>query len=132
MQILEVAIILHMEKQKFKFINDKYRKNRGGTSKFLNIYCEHCGSFLLLYQKDGPGPLKRIYLDRIMAPKKLFDLQNQQEISNLICQNCKRIIAIPSVYKEERRKVYLLLAYTIIKKTGKGVYPPQVVKLERV
>jgi hypothetical protein len=119
-----------METKKFKFIKDQYRINRGGSSRFLNNYCEHCKNFILLYQKDGPGPLKRMYLDRIIAPENLSNFQNKKEIPNLICNHCKRIIAVPSIYESENRRAYALLAYMIIKKFGKGIYPPQILKLE--
>lgn len=115
--------------QKFKFKTDKYRNSRGGSSKFLNIYCEHCGTHILLYQKDGPGPLKRMYLDRIVAPQRLTDLQSANIVPNLLCRGCKRLIAIPSIYEKEKRRAYALLAYTIIKKSGAGLYPPKVTKL---
>lgn len=111
--------------EKFKTIKDKYKSARGGHSKFLNIYCEHCGTHICLYQKDGPGALKRMYMDRIRAPK---DVSSQEE--NLFCPGCKRLIAVPTIYEKEKRKAYGLLAYTIIKKPGKGIYPPEVSKLE--
>ena len=103
-----------------------YTENRGSHSQFLNIYCENCGSHLLLYQKDGPGPLKRLYLDRIVAPEELSNVQKLKEIPNLICQKCKRLIAITTIYKRENRRAYALLAYVVIKKRGKRIYPPEV------
>ncbi len=59
----------------YNFKKDRYSKARGGYSRFLNLYCAKCKSFLLLYQKDGPGILKRLYMDRIFAPVELIDLQ---------------------------------------------------------
>ena len=50
---------------KRQFVNDKYKKVRGGYSRLLEISCEKCGSVLCHYQKDGPGILKRMYFDRI-------------------------------------------------------------------
>ncbi len=44
---------------------DKFRRDRGGSSRFLTIICTICKSILAQYQKDGPGELKRMYLDRI-------------------------------------------------------------------
>lgn len=114
---------------KFTYIKDTYRENRGRRSQFLNIYCENCGTYLLLYQKDGPGPLKRLYYDRILAPESLTKLQHKKEVPQLICNTCKRLIAIPSIYERENRKVYALLAYMIIKKPGKGIYPPLIHRL---
>src|SRR3989338_8331432 len=59
-----------------KFKSDKYRKTRGGYSRFLNVLCEHCGAKILVYQKDGHGPLKRLYFDRIFAPENEATVQN--------------------------------------------------------
>lgn len=42
---------------------DQYSRARG-ASQFLNLFCAACGGFVLLYQKDGPGALLRLYLDR--------------------------------------------------------------------
>lgn len=54
-----------MKKLSFTFKNDQYRNARGGYSRFLNLSCESCGSHVALYQKDGPGELRRMYVDRI-------------------------------------------------------------------
>jgi hypothetical protein len=54
---------------KNKFINDKYKKVRGGYSRLLDITCEKCGNHVCYYQKDGPGILKRMYFDRITGLK---------------------------------------------------------------
>ena len=113
---------------RFKFIKNIYTENRGGISQYLNIYCEHCGDHLLLYQKDGPGPLKRMYFDRIIAPENLIRAIRKKEVPNLVCNSCKRLIGIPSIYYKEKRPAYALLAYTVIKKRGKGMYPPVVLK----
>ena len=45
---------------RFTLKSDKYRKARGGTAHFLNIYCVRCNAFVLLYQKDGPGQVLRL------------------------------------------------------------------------
>lgn len=106
---------------KTKFKKDKYRESRGGYSRFLNIYCHHCDSKILTYQKDGPGELKRMYLDRIVAPENLFKLQNLpiKEVPNLICGKCKYTIAIPYVYPKEKRNAFRIFVGAIIKKLTK-------------
>ena len=117
-----------MAKVKFKFKRDKYRKARDGYSKFLDIYCSNCKQYLLLYQKDGPGPLKRLYFDRIFAPKYLADLQNLnsiKEIKRLECHRCQQFIGMPIIYQKENRKSFHLEQGAFIKKVGKGVYPPE-------
>ena len=108
--------------EKFKLRKDSFRKARGGYARFIHIYCEHCGVQLLLYQKDGAGPLMRLYLDRIFAPKELVGLQeSKKEISNLVCKKCKKLIGIPGIFEKENRPVYLLLSYAFTKKLAKGI-----------
>ena len=116
----------------FLFKRDKYRYNRGDYSRFLNIYCNDCKNFILLYQKDGPGILKRLYLDRIFAPSTLKDLQNTTNINiikNLTCPKCNSLIGIPTVYIKENRYSFNLQQGSIIKKLTKGIYPPLIKKL---
>ncbi len=116
----------------FTFKKDKYRANRGNYSRFLNIYCGNCGEFILLYQKDGSGPLKRLYFDRMFAPNKLAKIQDKNKIGklpNLVCKKCKRLIGVPSIHEKDNRKVYLLLSFAVIKKMGRGIYPPQELRI---
>jgi len=61
-----------MTKSVFK--SDKYKRTRGGYSRLLDISCAKCGTHLFYYQKDGPGMLKRMYLDRIYDSKKYSQL----------------------------------------------------------
>lgn len=35
----------------------------------LLIACQKCGSAICTYQKDGPGNLRRMYIDRMSEPK---------------------------------------------------------------
>ena len=108
--------------QKFKFKSDKYRKARGGYSRFLNIYCSKCHKHIFLYQKDGPGPLKRAYKDRILAPEEI------KETKNISCPNCKSKIGTFYIYEKENREAYLLDPLSFIKKITKGIYPPEEIK----
>ncbi|NMB83917.1 hypothetical protein GYA28_01360 [Candidatus Roizmanbacteria bacterium] len=78
---------------------DKYKKARGNWSRILEIYCSHCGYKLFFYQKDGPGPLKRLYEDRIAGP------YNKNKI---VCPNCKSLIGSLMIYKKENRRAFLL------------------------
>ena len=104
-----------------KIQSDKYRKARGGYSRFLNVLCEHCDAKILVYQKDGPGPLKRLYLDRIFAPENLANFQKLliNKIPNLTCSKCKSVLAVPYIYKKEQRKAYRLFVGTVTKKITK-------------
>lgn len=109
-------------KDRLVFKNDKYRKNRGGASRWLLISCASCDSPILLYQKDGPGALKRLYLDRIFTPQNLVGLQenNLDEIPNLACKKCKATIGMPIIYKKENRLAFRLFAGAIKKKFVKA------------
>ncbi len=119
-----------MQKQKFTFIVDKYQKVRGGWSKFLNLYCVYCGYHVALYQKDGPGPLMRSYLDRILAPADLADLQHKKKVPEVHCKHCGRLLGIPGTYDVETRPAIFWLAYVLQQRVSAGVYPPKVEKIE--
>jgi ribosomal protein S27E len=97
-----------------KLKNDKYRKVRGGHSRFLRVSCESCGEFLFLYQKDGPGPLKRVYIDRIIS-LGVFNRAKQ-----LSCKSCKKVIGTFYIYPKEKRPAYRLYQDAVIKKIIKG------------
>jgi len=104
-----------------RFKSDKYRKARGGYSRFLNINCDHCGHNVLIYQKDGPGELERLYLDRIFSPDKLVKLQNLSvnKVPNLTCPKCKSLLVIPYIYPKEKRPAFRLFTGAINKKVVK-------------
>jgi phage FluMu protein Com len=107
--------------QKTNLKKDKYREARGGYSRFLEVSCHHCEKVILTYQKDGPGELKRMYFDRIIAPEHLSELQNLsiKDIPELICPKCKYILAIPYVYPKEKRNAYRLFVGAVNKKVTK-------------
>lgn len=91
------------------FKNDKYKKARGGYSRLLDISCASCGNHLCYYQKDGPGILKRMYLDRISGSDfYAFNSKNLKAIPQLLCTKCKLQIGIPIVYEKEKRPAYRL------------------------
>jgi ribosomal protein S27E len=113
----------------FSLKQDKYRKVRGGNAKFLDIYCSNCQSHLLLYQKDGPGNLLRLYLNRIFAPEALADLQHKidgskiSNLHNLTCESCGNSIGIPMVHNDGR-VAYRLRIGSFFKRVSKGMYLP--------
>lgn len=98
-----------------KFKKDKYRAKRGGSAKLVDLICTTCGSKVLLYQKDGPGWLKRTYINRIFWPPKYADLQKDKSINSvekmpkLICLKCKKVIGLPMKHKDGR------LAFALIR-----------------
>ncbi len=92
--------------------DDGYREARGGATRFLELACGDCGTVVMVYQKDGPGPLWRCYLDRIFAPPELATLQHRvshkREMSNLTCPQCGKLLGVPDVYEPENRLAYRL------------------------
>ena len=93
----------------FKFKNDSYTKRRG-TPVMLIISCATCNAHIMHYQKDGPGPLLRCYLDRIHSPKELHKRQyaefNKKSFPKLICESCSIVIGSPIIYEKENRPAY--------------------------
>ena len=104
-----------------EFKKDRYRKTRGGYSRFINIYCSKCGNFVALYQKDGPGPLKRMYLDRIFAPELIVGLDRVvlKKLTPLTCRKCEQILGVPFLYKKENRSTFRLFEGSVSKKITK-------------
>ena len=88
--------------------SDKYRKARGGFSRILVINCGNCGEQICRYQKDGPGILKRLYLDRISG--------QETESEDLICPVCNELLGVKIIYKKENRPAYRLYVGSITKK----------------
>lgn len=109
-----------MKKTEFK--NYKYKKSRGGYSRLLDISCEKCEKHICFYQKDGPGMLKRMYLDRIYDSKKYSDLQNEpfKKLPQLVCSSCDTLLGVPVVYEKEDRLAYRLFAGSVSKKISKN------------
>jgi len=107
---------------KKSFKNDKYKKARGGYSRLLKINCESCGKFVCNYQKDGPGILKRMYLDRISQSGIYSDLTNTplNKVPQLICQNCTQVLGVPMIYKKENRLAFRLYVGAVTKKIVKS------------
>ena len=115
------------KRQEYKLKHDRYMSARGGTSAFYNIYCSHCRKWILLYQKDGPGNLFRLYLDRIHAPElaRLTGSMGNKSLksSGLSCGHCGSSTGVPMVYKPENRPAFRLIPGSIVKKKSDGVLP---------
>lgn len=97
--------------------NDKYSQVRGGWSRILDIPCEGCGERVGFYQKDGPGPLKRMYVDRIIgiAPSG----------ERFVCSSCNRVLGMRTTYTKEDRLAYRLFQDSVKKKiTTKSAIKP--------
>lgn len=93
--------------------NDKFKKARGGYSRLLSISCQKCESFVCLYQKDGPGNLRRMYVDRIM--------NNTVPVGgkNFSCSK-GHLLGIKIIYEKEKRPAFRLFVDSIIKKIVKA------------
>lgn len=109
------------DKTNFSFKKDKYSTARGGYSRLLNVCCRKCENIVVVYQKDGPGSLRRLYLDRIFSPENLVGLQNKsiKDIPTLKCKKCNRVLATPYVFLKEKRKAFRLYQDAVIKRLRK-------------
>ncbi|OGN61657.1 MAG: hypothetical protein A3F40_00510 [Chlamydiae bacterium RIFCSPHIGHO2_12_FULL_27_8] len=83
-----------------KFIINEYTKSRG-EPQFLIMFSSCCREFIMIYQKDGPGPLKKCYFDRIHYPDFLKNLEK------LNCRKCQSLIGEKMIYVKENRIVFL-------------------------
>lgn len=96
-----------------KLKNDKYKKTRGGYSRLLQISCQKCGSAICLYQKDGPGNLRRMYMDRIVEPKVSLARKD------LTCSK-GHLIGVKIIYEKEKRPAFRLFVDSVSKKIVKA------------
>lgn len=71
----------------------------------LEITCAKCHKWVLDYQKDGPAPLVRMYVDRIHHPRDLqehtFSAETISSTAPLRCWNCEELLAEPIIYRRE-------------------------------
>lgn len=95
------------------FKNDKYKKSRGGYSRLLEISCQKCDGLVCNYQKDGPGNLRRMYLDRISDPKTSV---NKKDLS---CKN-GHLLGVKIIYAKESRPAFRLFVDSVKKKIIKA------------
>lgn len=75
----------------------------------LEISCAECGAIICNYQKDGPGSLKRMYLDRIT------DSQVSITSKSLECPN-GHLLGTEIIYKKENRPAFRLFVDAVRKK----------------
>ena len=88
-----------MKKRLLKIKKDKYFRKRGSYARIIKVKCAKCNNLLFLYQKDGPGWLKRCYLNRIISEKR-FSPSKKLE--------CCGVIGIPIKYKDGRDAFHLI------------------------
>jgi len=104
---------------KFKVKKDNYRRSRGGNSKILDIRCAKCGEHVATYQKDGPGALKSMYMDRIFEPSKYNKYANSKTPKKAVdmkFDNCGELLGTPYLYEKEKRAAYRMFQSSVIKK----------------
>lgn len=94
------------------FKNDKYKKARGGYSRLLKISCQICSEHICSYQKDGPGNLRRMYIDRI-SYAKVSTLKK-----DLSCPK-GHLIGVKIIYDKEKRPAFRLFVDSVVKKITK-------------
>ena len=92
--------------------NDTYKQVRGGYARLLAVSCATCGMHLFYYQKDGPGIVKRLYLDRIYQSHAYAGLQHRalQHLPHLLCLQCGEHLGMPMLYQKEQRLAFRLFA----------------------
>lgn len=100
-----------MAKSVFK--NDKYKRARGGYSRLLGISCEKCGAGVCRYQKDGPGNLRRMYIDR------MADVASPVSAKVFTCPN-GHPLGVKIVYEKENRPAIRLFVDAVKKKIIKS------------
>lgn len=95
-----------------KLRQDKYRNTRGGYSRILDISCRKCENHICYYQKDGPGNLRRMYIDRIIDSKAaLF----RKDFS---CPN-GHLLGVKIIYDKEKRPAFRLFVDSVVKRIVK-------------
>lgn len=93
-----------------KFIKDSFSDSRGGRSRLLELSCGKCKSVIGTYQKDGPGPLKRLYFDR------LTKRASGKSGKDYICTNCTFVLGRVVIYEKEERPAVRLFQDSINKR----------------
>ena len=94
----------------YKIKKDKYYRKRGSKSKIYEINCARCKEHFCFYQKDGPGPLYRMYIDRIIGgviSDPCYIVFN--------CPKCRKLIGVYYIYKKEKRPALKLFSGAITK-----------------
>ncbi|MCL4358321.1 MAG: hypothetical protein M1505_01120 [Patescibacteria group bacterium] len=91
----------------FSFRRDKFFRDRDSYAEWWKISCVQCEQDILLDQKDEHGKLFRCYLNRIFAPTKYAELQNDKTMTvkkmpRFTCPKCNTLIGVPMFHREGR------------------------------
>lgn len=104
------------------------RKPKGSSGKRLVIRCAACREPVLLYQKDGPGSVQRLYLDRILAPDAHATLRDtcgaREDMPNLLCPACSALIGTPMRHSSGRLAFRALKGQFIRQRVSDDTWPP--------
>jgi len=104
--------LIHLFMARPIFKNDKYKRAREGRTRLLETFCATCSASICLYQKDGSGGLRRMYLDRMLHSH--VSLLGKA----LVCSN-GHILGMRVIYKKENRPAFRLIANAVGKKNAK-------------
>lgn len=98
-----------------------HREGRGGYGRLFAVSCATCGTHLFYYQKDGPGIVKRLYLDTIYQSHAYEGLQHRalQDLPHLLCLQCREHLGIPMISQKEQRLAFRLFARAVTPKIRK-------------
>lgn len=93
----------------YKVQSDEYSRSRG-SAEMLKIRCSGCKGEIGIYQKDGPGHLKRCYFDRIAFRYVASGNEGKKNDEALWqCPQCGQVIGRRMIYKPENRPAYGLV-----------------------
>lgn len=79
----------------------------------MEISCEKCQEVVCRYQKDGPGGLRRMYLDRIIEPTVSISEKS------LKCSN-GHLLGVEIIYAKENRRAFRIISDAVKKKIIKS------------
>jgi len=89
----------------------------------INLHCSKCDAWILYYQKDGDGRLKRCYLNRIFSPVELERLQRDKLhpsfIPKLKCDGCGIVIGAAIIHHDGRTAFRLRPGFYVVKRECK-------------
>lgn len=115
---------------------DKFTKARGGNAKFYILLCAQCRHEIFIYQKDGPGKLLRLYLDKFVAPKsvveELHDIKTKSDMHGLQCPACGELLAVPMIYEKEKRLAYRLLNNKVLKRKEQSPLEYEITEIKQI
>ncbi len=91
-------------------IKDDIYAHTRGESIILRLVCTECGNHITDYQKDGPGPLKRMYVDRIHDEEAVRAYEIDKK---LCCSQCGLMLGLGYRYEKEDRPAYRMFEYAV-------------------